>query len=82
MLPASLRRAMGLHTGDRFVIRRAGDRVELELETPELEMEIAADGLPILVGTDPGDRLTNDDVVARIHGSREERLDDLTTHPR
>ncbi len=76
MLPASLRRALALDAGDRFTVRQVGDRIELVPDTADLEMRIADDGLPILVGEAAGRRLTNEEVLEQLHAAREKRIDD------
>lgn len=75
MLPAQVRTAMGLRPGQRFTVRQVGDRIELEPEDSPVRLEIAVDGLPVLVDEGPVEPVTLEQTIADIRGAREERLD-------
>lgn len=80
MVPAQLRLAMGLKPGQRFKVRHIGDRIELEPEDAPVRLEIADDGLPLLVDDGSLEPTTLEETVEEIRAAREERLDRLDPH--
>jgi AbrB family looped-hinge helix DNA binding protein len=82
MLPAQVRAAMALRPGQRFRVRQVGDRIELEPEDASVRLEIAEDGLPVLVEEEPIGPVTLEQTIEDIHRGREERLDLLDPSPR
>lgn len=77
MLPAQVRAAMALRPGQRFSVRQVGDRIELQPEDAPVRLEIAEDGLPVLVDEGTLEPVTLEHTVEDIRRAREERLDQL-----
>jgi AbrB family looped-hinge helix DNA binding protein len=77
MLPAQVRAALALRAGQRFTVRQVGDRIELKPEDAPVRLEIAEDGLPLLVDEGPLEPSTLEQTIEDIRGAREERLDQL-----
>jgi AbrB family looped-hinge helix DNA binding protein len=77
MLPAQVRAAMALRPGQRFSVRQVGDRIELEPENAPVRLEIAEDGLPVLVDEEPVEPVTIEQTIDDIRSAREERLHQL-----
>jgi AbrB family looped-hinge helix DNA binding protein len=77
MLPAQVRAALALRPGQRFTVRQVGDRIELKPEDAPVRLEIAEDGLPLLVDEGPLEPSTLEQTIEDIRGAREERLDQL-----
>jgi hypothetical protein len=68
---------MALRPGQRFSVRQVGDRIELEPEDAPVRLEIAEDGLPVLVDEEPFEPVTLEQTIEDIRSAREERLDQL-----
>jgi hypothetical protein len=53
------------------------DTIELKPEDAPVRLEIAEDGLPLLVYEGPLEPVTLEQTIEDVHGAREERLDQL-----
>ncbi len=82
MLPAQVRAAMALRPGQRFSVSQVGDTIELRPEDAPVRLEIAEDGLPLLVDEGPLEPVTLEQTIQDIHGARKERLDLLNPSQR
>ncbi|MFZ0214803.1 MAG: AbrB/MazE/SpoVT family DNA-binding domain-containing protein [Candidatus Dormiibacterota bacterium] len=82
MVPSTMRRALGLRAGQRFTVRRVGDHIELHPDEPTVRMEIAGDGVPLLISDEPaGGTITLDETIESIHAAREERMQQMLEDP-
>ena len=77
LLPAQVRAAMALRPGQRFSVSQVGDTIELQPEDAPVRLEIAEDGLPVLVDEGPLEPVTLEQTIEDIRGAREKRLDQL-----
>ncbi len=82
MLPAQVRAALALRPGQRFSVSQVGDTIELRPEDAPVRLEIAEDGLPLLVDEGPVEPVTLEQTIQDIHGARKERLDLLNPSQR